>query len=140
VPHRALHNSVGCDATQSSTENVPQVVDREMAETPKQKQDDDREAERMVRQGYALVARVDAVHSEEAETIDVLPSKAQFTYADGRCLELLYVGRDYSSIDGNKEMDLRLNTPEDEARARQQMKFRIEMHRLAQEMDKKENH
>jgi len=30
VPHRTLHNSVGCDAAQASTEDVPQVVDRKV--------------------------------------------------------------------------------------------------------------
>lgn len=94
---------------------------------------------RMARQGYAIIAHVNTVDSGEAETTDDSPAKAPFTFAKGRCLELLYVGRSYSPLDG-EEAYLRLNAPEDEARARQEMKLRAQMHRSAQETDRKGNH
>jgi hypothetical protein len=108
-------------------------------ESTQEEQDDERQAERMARQGYAVIARVDAVQSEEAETNDDPPAKAQFTFAEGRCLELLYVGRGYP-FQGGDEAYLRINSSEDERRARLEMKLRAQMHSLAQEMDKKENH
>jgi len=115
--------------------------DGELGEkTPRQKQEDDRQAERMIRQGYAVIAHVDTVHSNVAETNDDPPAKAQFTFAKGRCLELLYVGRDYSLLTGDEEAYLRLNAPEDEARARQEMELRARMHSLTRELAKKGNH
>jgi len=111
----------------------------EREETAQEKQDNERRAERMARMGYAVIVNVDTVHSQEAETIDDPPAKAQFIFVEGRCLELFYVGRDYSMLDGD-EAKLRLITSEDEARARREMKLRTQMHGLAQEPDKKGNH
>jgi len=108
-------------------------------ESTQEKQDDERQAERMARQGYAVIAHVDTARTEMAETSDDHPAKAQFTLADGRCLELLYVGRSYSFQAGDEEY-LRLNASEDEKRARQEMRLRAEMHMLAQEQDKTGNH
>jgi hypothetical protein len=108
-------------------------------ESTQEKQDDERQAERMARQGYAVIALVYAVHSEVAETNDDPPAEAQFTFAEGRCLDLLYVGRGYPFQAGD-EAYLRLNTSEDERRARLEMKLRARMHMFAQEPDKKENH
>jgi hypothetical protein len=53
----------------------------------------------MARRGYAVIARVNSVQSKEAETIDHPVVKAQFTFAEGRCLRLLYIGRAYSGPD-----------------------------------------
>ena len=130
-------------ARQEALEEIYAETGEVEEETPRQKQDDDREAERRARRGYArrgyaLIALVVTVHSEEAETIDDRPTKTQFTYAEGRCLELLYVGRDYSPL-GGEEAYLRLNAPEDEARARQEMKLRAEMRMLAKGKDRKGN-
>jgi hypothetical protein len=88
----------------------------------------------MARQGFAVIARVDSVHSEESETADDPPTRAQFDFAQGRCLELLYVGRDFS-MPGGDEAYLRPNTSEDEKRAHQEMLFR-----LTQEDIKKGSH
>jgi hypothetical protein len=109
-------------------------------ESAQQKQDDGRQAEQMARQGYAIIAHVDTVDSGEAETIDDPPTKAEFIFAEGRCLELLYVGRDYSLLTGDEKADLRLNTSEDEAHARREMRFLAHIHRLTQKQDKKWNH
>jgi hypothetical protein len=93
----------------------------------------------MARQGYALIARIDSVHSEEAVTTDDPPASAQFIVAQGRCLELLYVGRHYPTSVADREADLRLNTSEDEKRARLEMKLQKEMERLTQEMGHKKD-
>jgi hypothetical protein len=93
----------------------------------------------MARQGYAVIAQVDAVRSTEAETIDYPPARAQFTFAEGRCLDLLYVGRGYSFQAGD-EAYLRINSSEDERRARREMELRAEMHKWAQETDVKGKH
>jgi hypothetical protein len=113
-------------------------AERGEEETPQEKQDDERQAKRMARQGYAVIARVDAVHSEEAETNDDPPAKAQFTFAEGRCLELLYVGRGHS-FQAGEEAYLRLNSSEDERRARLEREFRTQMYKLTQETDTKWN-
>jgi hypothetical protein len=105
-------------------------------ETPTQKQHDDRRAERMARQGYAVIARVDTVHPEDAETDDDPPAKAQFTIAEGRCLDLIYVGRGYSTRDGD-EAFLRLNASEDERKARLEMEVRKQLRIATQEFHKK---
>jgi hypothetical protein len=102
-------------------------------ESSQEKQDDERQAERMARHGYAVIAHVDNVRSEVAETYDDHPAKAQFTFAEGRCLELLYVGRSYSFQAGDEEY-LRLNASEDERRARREMELRVQMHKLAEDL------
>lgn len=71
------------------------AVEQGEEETTQEKQHAERQAKRMARQGYAVIARVDTVHSEVAETNDDPPAKAQFTIAEGRCLDLIYVGRGY---------------------------------------------
>lgn len=108
-------------------------------ESTQEKQDDERQAERMARQGFAVIAHVDSMRTEVAETSDDHPAKAQFTFAVGRCLELLYVGRSYSFQAGDEEY-LRLNASEDEKRARQEMRLRAEMYMLVQKQDKAGNH
>lgn len=125
------------EAREEALEEIRGETGEPGEETPKQRQDDDREAERRARQGYALIARVDSVHSEEAETTDDPPAKAQFTIAEGRCLELLYVGRDYSP--DSDETYLRLNASEDERRARREMEIRAIVHK-ALEAAKKGDH
>ena len=101
--------------------------EEQQAENQIDQQYEEREASRRARQGYIVIARVDTVHSEEAETIDDPPGKAQFLLAEGKCLELLYVGRDYALLMGKEEDDLRLKIPEDEGRARKEMEFRAQM-------------
>lgn len=71
------------------------TVEQGEEETTQEKQHAERQAKRMARQGYAVIARVDTVHSEVAETNDDPPAKAQFTIAEGRCLDLIHVGRGY---------------------------------------------
>lgn len=115
-----------------------EAVERGEEETTQEKQEDERQAKHMARQGYAVVARVDSVHSEEAETNDDLPAKAQFTFAEGRCLELLYVGRGHS-FQAGEEAYLRLNSSEDERRARLEREFRTQMYKLTQETEAKWN-
>ena len=107
--------------------------------SPHEKQDDDRQAEKMAQQWYAIVAHVDTLDSGEAETIDDPPGKAEFIFAEGRCLELLYVGRDDSLFAGDEEAYLRLNTSEDESRARLEMVPFARIYRLAQKHDGKGN-
>lgn len=127
------------EAREEALEEIREDAGDPEEETPRQKQDDDRQIERMVRQGYAVIARVETIHSEVADTIDYPPAKAQFTFAEGHCLDLLYVGRDYTFQAGD-EAYLRINSSEDERLARLEMKLRAQMHSLAHEMDKKENH
>jgi hypothetical protein len=115
------------------------AVDQGEEETIQEKQDDERQAKRMARQGYAVIARGDTVHSsEEAETNDDPPAKAQFTFAEGHCLELLYVGRGYS-LQGGDEGYLRTNSSEDERRARLEMEVRTQLRIATQKLYKKGN-
>jgi hypothetical protein len=85
------------------------------------------------------VARVDTMHPEVADTIDYPPAKTQFTFAEGRCIELLYVGRSYMYHSGD-EAYLRINSSEDEKKARQEMELRAQMQTLAHEVENKGNH
>jgi hypothetical protein len=114
------------------------AVEQGEEETTQEKQDDERQAKRMARQGFAVIARVDAVHSEEAETNDDPSAKAQFTFAEGRCLELLYVGRAYS-LQAGDEAYLRTNSSEDERRARLEMEVRTQMRIATQKLHKQGN-
>lgn len=88
------------------------------SETPEQKRGDEKEAELEARRGYAFIARVSTVRSGEGETIDDPSYKARFTFAEGHCLELVYVGRDYNVLARNDEAYERLNASEREDFAR----------------------
>jgi hypothetical protein len=111
------------------------AVEQGEEETTQEKQHDERQAERMARQGYAVIARVDTVHSEEAETNDDPPAKTQFTIAEGRCLDLIYVGRGYLPKGGD-EAFLRLNASEDERKARLEMGVRTQLRIATQTLHK----
>ena len=107
-------------------------------ETAQEKQDDERRAKRMARQGYAVIAHVDIVYSEEAETNDDPPAKAKFTIAEGRCLDLIYVGRGYLPKGGD-EAFLRLNASGDERKARLEMGVRTQLRIATQKLHKEGN-
>jgi hypothetical protein len=125
------------EAREEALEEIREQAGEE--ESSHEKQDDDRQAEQMARQWYAIIAHVDTVDSGEAETIDDPPGKAEFIFADGRCLELRYVGRDDSLLAGDEEAYLRLNTSEDEARARLEMSPLAHTYRLAEKHHGKGN-
>lgn len=115
-----------------------EAVEQGEEESAQEKQDDERQARRMARQGYAVIARVDDVHSEEAETNDDPPAKAQFTIAEGRCFDLIYVGRGYLP-NGGDEAFLRLNASEDERKARLEMGVRTQLRIATQKLHKEGN-
>jgi hypothetical protein len=117
-------------AHSEALEEIREEEEEGVEETTRQRKEDNREAEQTARQGYAFVAQVNSVRSEEAETIDHPGVRAHFAFVEGRCLQLLYVGRTYASLD-DKEAFLRLNTSEVEARARQQMALYSETHKVA---------
>lgn len=110
------------------------------SETPERKRNDDSEAGLDARRGYAFVALVNAVHSGNGEAIDDPGYTARFVFAEGRCLELLYVGRDYRAPGGD-EAYLRLNTSEDETLARKEMQTHLFMNNILKspEMQKELN-
>lgn len=125
------------EAREEALEEIREQAGHE--NSAQEEQNDGRQAEQMARKWYAIVAHVDTVDSGEAETIDDPPGKAEFIFAEGRCLELRYVGRDDSLLAGDEEAYLRMNTSEDEARARLEMSPSAHIYRLAQKHDRKGN-
>jgi len=79
-----------------------------------------------------------AFHFRGAETDEDPPAKAQFTFAEGRCLDLLYVGRSYLPKGGDESF-LRLNASEDERKARLEMGVRKQLSIATQKLYNKGN-